>query len=92
MEFANIILDLREQSLSSRLGLASFGTSKAKSVTTATSIDIIPSLSDFSVEKNNPKLPCHIMPLSRNDGFYGQNKILQALDQALLPAADIRWS
>lgn len=45
----------------------------------------IPSLSDFSVEKNDPRLPCHIIPLSRNYGFFGWTAVLQALDQALVP-------
>lgn len=64
-------------------------TSKRKSVLTATSIDIIPSLSDFSVEKYDPRLPCHIIPLNRNISLCGRTAVLEALDEALIPSTAV---
>ncbi|KAL8671104.1 MAG: hypothetical protein Q9168_004386 [Polycauliona sp. 1 TL-2023] len=78
---------LRDDTSSSPLGSASVATSKANSVTTATSSNIIPSLSDFSIEKkNDPKLPCHMVPISPDNGFFGRSAVLQALDKALAPS------
>lgn len=77
---------MKEETSSSRLGTGSIATSKAKSTTTTTSVDVIPSLSDFSVEKNDPKLPCHMIPISPNYGFFGRSAVLKALHQALAPS------
>ena len=43
--------------------------------------EIIPSVSNFSSLRQDPKLPCHIIPLSRNRDFYGRSEVLQAIDQ-----------
>lgn len=52
---------------------------------TTASFQIIPSLADFSIEKTDPRLPCNMMPLSRNRDFYGRTSILKILEQALVP-------
>jgi hypothetical protein len=48
------------------------------------SFQMIPTLTDFSTEKSDPRLPCVIMPLSRNRHFFGRTDILEALDNALV--------
>ena len=39
------------------------------------------------MEKNDPRLPCHVIPLSRNFGFFGRKSVLKTLDQALIPSS-----
>lgn len=48
--------------------------------------DIIPLVSDFSAERGDPHLPCHIMPPhSRNRAFFGRSEILQSIRATLWP-------
>lgn len=48
---------------------------------------MIPTLTDFSTEKSDPRLPCVVMPLSRNRHF-GRADILDALDNSLVNSHD----
>jgi hypothetical protein len=57
---------------------------------TAASFQMIPSLADFSIEKANPRLPCHVIPLSQNRDFVGRRTILEALENALVSPAEHR--
>lgn len=54
----------------------------------AASLEMIPSLSDFSIEKTDPRLPCHIIPFARNRGFFGRAAVLKNLDDALCPSIE----
>jgi NB-ARC domain len=50
------------------------------------SFDIIPLVSDFSVERNDPHLPCHMMPPhSRNRAFFGRTEVLKSIRTTLWP-------
>lgn len=49
---------------------------------------MIPTLTDFTIEKNDPHLPCFLMPLSRNRHFFGRADILTDLDKALVNSRD----
>jgi len=42
-------------------------------------------LTDFSVPKSEPQLPCHIFPFNKNRGFFGRATILKQIEAVLLP-------
>ncbi|MCJ1382412.1 hypothetical protein MMC17_005525 [Xylographa soralifera] len=42
--------------------------------------EMIPRVSDFSVTRKEPQLPCYIIPYNRNRDFLGRDKILKAID------------
>ncbi|KAF4307943.1 putative tetratricopeptide repeat domain-containing protein [Botryosphaeria dothidea] len=44
----------------------------------------IPEVSNFASTLPNPNLPCHIIPTSRNTGFYGREDVLKQLDRIFL--------
>jgi NB-ARC domain len=51
--------------------------------------DIIPLVSDFSVERNDPLLPCRIMPpYPRNRAFFGRSEVLDLIKERLLTRVD----
>lgn len=53
---------------------------------TSLSFEIIPLVTDFSTEKNDPYLPCHILPpQGRNRAFFGRSGVLQSIREKLLP-------
>ncbi|EED16512.1 NB-ARC and TPR domain protein [Talaromyces stipitatus ATCC 10500] len=53
---------------------------------TSLGFDIIPLVSDFSVERNDPLLPCYIMPPHpRNRAFFGRTEVLREIRERLLP-------
>src|SRR3984957_8348169 len=57
---------------------------------TSMGFDIIPLVSDFSVERSDPHLPCHMMPPhSRNRAFFGRSKVLQSIRSTLWPPAEV---
>ncbi|GME43675.1 putative tetratricopeptide repeat domain-containing protein [Neofusicoccum parvum] len=45
-------------------------------------------MSNFSSTLPNPKLPCHIIPPSRNTGFFGRADVLEDLDKIFLGRSD----
>jgi len=45
----------------------------------------MPFFADSPGDREDPHLPCHLMPLSRNKGFFGRKEILEDLENALLP-------
>ncbi|KAL8791633.1 MAG: hypothetical protein Q9195_005782 [Heterodermia aff. obscurata] len=55
---------------------------------TAASFQMIPSLTDFSIEKTDPKLPCVVMPLSRNRHFFGRRAVIDTLRKAFFPKVE----
>jgi hypothetical protein len=55
---------------------------------TVGSFQLLPTLTDFSVDKMDPKLPCFVMPLSRNHVFSGQADVLEQLEKYLSPMSD----
>jgi hypothetical protein len=46
----------------------------------------VPFFTDAPSDREDPHLPCHLMPLARNKGFFGRKEILEDLENALLPA------
>jgi hypothetical protein len=46
----------------------------------------MPFFTDWPGDREDPRLPCHLMPLARNKGFFGRKEILEDLENALLPA------
>jgi hypothetical protein len=53
---------------------------------TSLGFDIIPLVSDFSVERNDPSLPCYINPPHpRNRAFFGRTEVLREIRERLLP-------
>jgi hypothetical protein len=46
----------------------------------------MPFFTDLPGDRDDPHLPCHLMPLARNKGFFGRKEILEDLENALLPA------
>jgi hypothetical protein len=40
-------------------------------------------LADFSIEKSEPILPCYMIPLNRNQGFFGRDVLLKELEATL---------
>ncbi|KAI0806374.1 P-loop containing nucleoside triphosphate hydrolase protein [Xylaria sp. FL0064] len=42
-------------------------------------------LSDFSMAKRDPVLPCHSIPNARNRDFYGRRDLLRMMEEALAP-------
>lgn len=52
------------------------------------SFQLLPTLTDFSVDKMDPKLPCFVMPLGRNHVFSGQAEVLEQLEKYLSPMSD----
>lgn len=67
--------DTRHQSISTQATQRA----TANSSESAT-FEIIPSVSNFSSSKKDPKLPCHLIPFSRNRDFFGRSEVLQAID------------
>ncbi|PVH80610.1 hypothetical protein DL98DRAFT_654560 [Cadophora sp. DSE1049] len=55
---------------------------------TVGSFEMIPTLTYFSTEKSDPRLPYVLMPISRNRHFFGRAEVFQVLEKALLPQAD----
>lgn len=55
---------------------------------TITSFQLLSSLTDFSLEKMDPKLPCFMMPFHRNLVFCGRTKLLDELDKCLSPTGE----
>lgn len=48
--------------------------------------DIIPLVSNFSIERNDPRLPCYIMPPHpRNRAFFGRSEVLREIRERLVP-------
>jgi NB-ARC domain len=45
----------------------------------------MPFFADSPADREDPHLPCHLMPLARNKGFFGRKEILEDLENALLP-------
>lgn len=71
----------------------SFSTQTTQQATAGSSesnaFEIIPSVSNFSSSRKDPRLPCHIVPFSRNRDFYGRSDVLQAIDQVFFqPSSD----
>lgn len=52
------------------------------------SFQLLPAVTDFSVDKMDPKLPCLVMPLNRNHVFSGQTEVLEQLEKYLSPMSD----
>lgn len=46
----------------------------------------LPHLSDFSMTKRDPRLPCHIIPGAKNKDFYGRRKIIDDIEKCLAPS------
>lgn len=46
----------------------------------------IPFFADAPSDREDPHLPCHLIPLARNKGFFGRKDILEDLENNLLPA------
>src|ERR1700742_468161 len=46
--------------------------------------EMIPSLADFSVKKKDPKLPCKIIPISKDDNFSGREDVISNIKDALI--------
>ncbi|KAH8704099.1 hypothetical protein BGW36DRAFT_444704 [Talaromyces proteolyticus] len=67
---------------------SAFTSPKGTAGSTVGSFQLLPSLTDFSVDKMDPKLPCFVMPLSRNHVFSGQAQLLKNLEEYLLPMSD----
>jgi hypothetical protein len=73
----NYLLDIASAKQTTQV--ATFGSSSL-------GFDIIPLVSNFSVERDDPSLPCYIMPPhSRNRAFFGRSEILKAIGERLLP-------
>lgn len=62
----------------------SFSTQTTQQATAGSSesnaFEIIPSVSNFSSSRKDPRLPCHIIPFNRNRDYYGRRDVLQAID------------
>jgi hypothetical protein len=43
---------------------------------------------DAPGDREDPHLPCHLMPLARNKGFFGRKEVLEDLENALLPTKE----
>lgn len=41
---------------------------------------------DAPGDREDPRLPCHLMPLARNKGFFGRKEILEDLEIVLSPS------
>lgn len=63
-------------------------TLKGTAGSTIASFQLVTSLTDFSLEVMDPKLPCFMMPLHRNRVFCGQTKLLDELDKCLSPIGE----
>ena len=63
-------------------------TAKGTAGSATAGFQMIPSLTDFSIEKTDPKLPCVVMPLSRNRHFFGRTVVMDTLHKAFFPNAD----
>ena len=46
----------------------------------------LPFFADAPGDGEDPHLPCHLMPLARNKGFFGRKEILEDLEDVLSPA------
>ncbi|KAH8821382.1 NB-ARC and TPR domain protein [Xylogone sp. PMI_703] len=68
--------------------LSTLTSAKGTAGSTIASFQLLPSLTDFSLEIMDPKLPCFIMPLNRNRLFSGQKQLLEELNKYLLPTSD----
>lgn len=74
--------------ISSRPSLPIHTTQGGTVGSTVASIEMIPSLADFTTEKTDPVLPCYIIPLIQNPRFFGRSKILEEIGTALSPSSD----
>jgi hypothetical protein len=81
-------IDQRGEGFSSSLTLNSPAGRGSQSIAASTGHELVPALSDFTIEKNDPQLPCCIMPLSKNPDFVGRSTILKAIDNALCPPTE----
>jgi hypothetical protein len=55
----------------------------------ALSAEMVSMVSDFSLARKEPRLPCYIIQPGKNADFYGRSDILQLLDETfLLPLSD----
>jgi hypothetical protein len=61
---------------------------KGTAGSTIASFQLLPSLTDFSLENMDPKLPCFVMPFNRNRLFCGQTQLLEELDKCLSPLGE----
>ncbi|OKL62070.1 hypothetical protein UA08_02958 [Talaromyces atroroseus] len=61
---------------------------KGTTGSTIGSLHLLPALTDFSIDKMDTKLPCFVMPLSRNSVFSGQGQLLKDLAKYLSPMND----
>jgi len=61
---------------------------KGTAGSTIASFQLLPSLTDFSLENMDPKLPCFVMPFNRNRVFCGQTQLLEELDKCLSPMGE----
>ena len=46
----------------------------------------LPFFADVPGDREDPHLPCYLMPLARNKGFFGRKEILEDLEDVLSPA------
>ena len=61
---------------------------KGTAGSTPSSSQHLPALTDFSVDKVDPKLPCFLMPLSRNYIFTAHVEVLEQVERHLFPMSD----
>jgi NB-ARC domain len=61
-------------------------TRRATQGSSALSAEMVSMVSDFSLARREPRLPCFIIPPGRNPDFYGRSDTLQLLDDTFLPS------
>jgi hypothetical protein len=75
-------------SSSAPVHLSAVTSPKGTAGSTIGSVQHLPALTDFSVDKMDPKLPCFLMPLSRNHVFSGRAEVLEQIERYLSPMSD----
>ena len=55
---------------------------------TIASFQLLPSLTDFTLQNMDLKLPCFVMPFNRNRVFCSQTQLLEELDKCLSPMGE----